>query len=84
MVNAHPIDTAIAASYDLVGRPWLVGPGVFVQRSWTRGRPWLRLRHGERGWDVTAYASRAAAIAGDFGGGDRGRAFDYGGGNVWG
>ena len=89
MHTAHPIDTDAASSYSLVGRPWLVCAGCFVQRSASRGRPWLQFRaHIEPGrveWYVSAYPSRKAAVAGEMGGSPtRGQAFDFGGANVWG
>lgn len=92
MHTAHPIDTLVASSYSLTGRPWLVCAGAFVQQSAARGRPWLRfsahaynIERGRVDWYVSAYPTRRAAIAGSMGGApDRGQAFEFGGANVWG
>ena len=67
--TVHQLDTALASDWSLWGPVYLLGaPGSefgFVQRSGSR---WLRLRINRRGgWDVTACASRADAIAGPFG-----------------
>jgi hypothetical protein len=86
MHTCHPIDTAIASQWHLVGAITLVGRNTFVQRSYSRGRSWLRLWwRPEHGWTAQAFKSRAAAVVGDFGNvGDKGWPFTYGGPNVWG
>lgn len=72
MSTVHPIDTALASQWPLVGRPSGVrrwrdtgAVSIFAQRSWMRGRPWLRFSskiEGE-GWYVTAHPTRAKALA---------------------
>lgn len=69
--TAHPIDTSAASQWALVGLPYGVRRwrdtgevSIFVQRSWIRGRPWLRFssRFEGEGWYVTAHPTRRAAL----------------------
>jgi hypothetical protein len=82
--TCHPIDTELCSRWKLVGRIALVGHGTFVQRSFARGRPWLRLSISSTGWYVTAYRTKRSAVSGDYGQYDDSIYFIFGGENPWG
>jgi hypothetical protein len=81
-VTAHPIDTGAASRWSLVGHPAGVRRYAdtgevaifvqrsFVQRSFMRGRPWLRfslrfeITSPADAWHVTAFSTREAALHG--------------------
>jgi hypothetical protein len=68
--TCHPISTALAAQWSLVGLPVFSGKSsTFVQRSMARGRSWLELSYSadNKRWNVTAYKTRREALAGMFG-----------------
>lgn len=77
MITAHPIDTGAASQWALVGRPSRVlryrdtnEVAFFIQRSWMRGRPWLRFSarvepSRDDRWYVTAFKTRYEALLGE-------------------
>ena len=88
MYTCHPISTELGSNWKLSGRPWLIGNGVFVQKTETRGQGWLRLSlsYTQGGtWYVTRYKSKKDAVQGEYGNGTVvGFPFKFGGPNVWG
>lgn len=65
MATAHPIDTALASSWALVGMPTVISSGLFVQRSWMSGRPWMRFlrKLDDSGWWESAHKTKREAVA---------------------
>ena len=84
--TCHPIDTKLAADWDLVGSPWLIGCGVFVQKQRNQ---WLRFslafdsQPNTLRWHVTCYKTKRQAVQDNYGSSRPGFAFQWAGPNLW-